>query len=104
MPVVQKSAEHGAGLPPVVRRIQYAGIASEDLDAFFVTSRILRNELFRDQCGNILDRFLQALLATVESYWRVEPMYQEISDPTAKLLHVVAQKKATVKRAPLALA
>lgn len=49
MPVVQKSAEHGACLPPVIRRIQYARIASEDIDALFVTGRILRNELFRDQ-------------------------------------------------------
>jgi hypothetical protein len=48
VPVIQDGAKHGARLPPIVRRIQYARIASQDTRALIVNGGILRNELFGD--------------------------------------------------------
>ena len=48
VPVVQECAEHGAGLPPVIRRIQDAGITTEDVSARVISPSILGDELFRN--------------------------------------------------------
>jgi hypothetical protein len=48
VPVVQEGAKHGTRLPPIVWRIQYARITSQDARALIVDDGILRNELFGD--------------------------------------------------------
>jgi hypothetical protein len=55
VPVIQESAKHSAGLPPIVWWVQYARITPENVYTFVVNGSILRNELFGDLGGDILD-------------------------------------------------
>jgi hypothetical protein len=48
VPIVQQCSKHSARLPPVVRLVQDARIASKNMNTLVVNSRILRNKLFGD--------------------------------------------------------
>lgn len=67
MPVIQECAKHGAGLPPVIRRIQDARITSEDGGALVVSPSILGNELFGNERSHILDRVCIAASASASA-------------------------------------
>lgn len=63
VPVVEEGTEHGARLPPVVGFVEDTRVTTEYMDALIVDSRILRNELFGDLGGDIVDRGCKVRLA-----------------------------------------
>ena len=71
VPVVEEGTEHGARLPPVVGFVEDTRVTTEYMDALIVDSRILRNELFGDLGGDIVDRGCKARLADCISARRV---------------------------------
>jgi hypothetical protein len=95
VPVIQEGAKHGARLPPIVWRVQYARIAAQHVDSLVVDGRILRNKLFGDFGGDIFDRVCTSALATAAHTHGAGSRYQATLDQAAERRHAVEQMEMT---------